>query len=56
MEKWVLQILNSTISIHETSLAPVVKTQHFQCRGVGSIPGWEDPLEKGKVTYFSILA
>ena len=23
---------------------------------LGSIPGWEDPLEKGKATYSSILA
>ena len=23
---------------------------------LGSIPGWEDPLEKGKATHYSILA
>ena len=25
-------------------------------RKIGSIPGWEDPLEEGMITYSSILA
>ena len=30
----------------------------FLCNAgdLGSIPGWEDPLEKGMATHFSVLA
>ena len=33
-------------------------SKEFACNvgNLGSIPGWEDPLEKGKATHSSILA
>ena len=35
---------------------PVVKDQPAMQEDVGSIPGWEDPLEKAVATHSSILA
>ena len=32
------------------------KKSAFNVGDVGSIPGWEDPLEKGMATYSSIIA
>ena len=32
------------------------KESAFSARDPGSIPGWEDPLEKGMATHSSILA
>ena len=36
--------------------ASVVKNPPTRAGDVGSIPGWEDPLEKGMATHSSILA
>ena len=34
----------------------VVKNLHANAEDMGSIPGWEDPLEEGMTTHSSILA
>ena len=34
----------------------VGKESTFNAGDLGSIPGWEDSLEKGEATHFSILA
>ena len=32
------------------------KESECDVRDLGSIPGWEDPLEEGMATHFSVLA
>ena len=32
------------------------KESTYNAEDLGSVPGWEDPLEEGMATHFSILA
>jgi hypothetical protein len=54
-----MKLLSSSMSMHEKSGFPcgsAGKESSYKAGDMVSTPGWEDPLEKEKATYSSILA
>ena len=53
---WVLYLLKNPTSISHSLVAQLVKNPPAMRETWVQSLGWEDPLEEGKATHFSILA